>query len=114
MAMTRCLDCGALFRKGPQPDGPTLQSRCTDCHRARDRRRRPSPSQRGYTAEYRRNRAQILADHPVCALCGRAAASTLDHIVPLHAGGTNALENLRPACAPCNIRRGNRTRRKQQ
>lgn len=29
----------------------------------------------------------------------------IDHIVPLAAGGTNAIENLRSACTPCNKRK---------
>ncbi|MEU9247219.1 HNH endonuclease [Streptomyces sp. NPDC048385] len=29
--------------------------------------------------------------------------------VPLSRGGTNYIENLRPACEPCNFSRGNRT-----
>ncbi|MEW2305111.1 HNH endonuclease signature motif containing protein [Streptomyces sp. NPDC006655] len=34
---------------------------------------------------------------------------TADQIVPLSRGGTNDIENLRPACGPCNFSRGNRT-----
>ncbi|PSK63415.1 hypothetical protein B0E53_04662 [Micromonospora sp. MH33] len=29
--------------------------------------------------------------------------------MPLSKGGTNAIENLRPVCGPCNYGRGNRT-----
>lgn len=34
--------------------------------------------------------------------------ATVDHVVPLSLGGTNALHNLALACAPCNARKGNR------
>ncbi|PYC66640.1 hypothetical protein C7C45_24155 [Micromonospora arborensis] len=67
-----------------------------------------SASRRGYTSEYRRNRAVVLADAPACTLCRRRPATTADHIVPLSKGGTNQLSNLRPACGPCNYGRGNR------
>lgn len=33
----------------------------------------------------------------------------IDHKLPTERGGTNDLSNLAPACAPCNIRKGNRT-----
>lgn len=35
-------------------------------------------------------------------------ATTRDHIVPLHNGGLDTVENCRPACRPCNSKRGNR------
>lgn len=35
-------------------------------------------------------------------------ATTRDHIVPLHNGGQDTVENCRPACRPCNSKRGNR------
>lgn len=57
-------------------------------------------------AEYKRNRTLLLKDHPVCVLCGVNAATEADHILEADAGGTNALENLRPVCKPCNSRRG--------
>ena len=50
-----------------------------------------------------------------CAICGcalsldgdGAAKATVDHIVPRSRGGGNNLGNLRLACKPCNVRRGN-------
>ncbi|MFJ8152239.1 HNH endonuclease [Streptomyces sp. NPDC094468] len=41
-------------------------------------------------------------------MCHSRPAETADHIVPLSRGGTNDIENLRPACGPCNFSRGNR------
>ena len=38
------------------------------------------------------------------------AATTRDHIIPVAQGGTASLDNLRPACRPCNSKRGNRNR----
>jgi len=57
-------------------------------------------------ADYKRNRTKLLSDNPVCVLCGVNAATEADHILEADAGGTNALENLRPVCKPCNSRRG--------
>ena len=51
-----------------------------------------------------------------CWMCGRLldiraprtdpAHLHMDHVIPLAAGGLNCAENLRPACAPCNRRKG--------
>jgi len=41
----------------------------------------------------------------VCQLCGKILTPetvTVDHIVPVVRGGTNALENLQPLCQHCN------------
>ena len=61
-----------------------------------------------YGAEYQRNRKIILEGNPDCALCGGAGADTADHILPLMAGGDDSLDNLQPAHARCNYRRGQR------
>ncbi|HKE77304.1 MAG TPA: HNH endonuclease [Acidimicrobiales bacterium] len=61
------------------------------------------------TAEYRRNRTTLLADHPVCywRLEGcTGKATTADHRVARVAGGDDSLANLVPACAHCNYARG--------
>jgi len=85
-------------------------SRCSSCRSAYQRRRdarRGTPAQRGYNAEYQRNRKAVLAaSDGMCAWgCGRAA-TTVDHVVPLARGGSNDLDNLVPACATCNSSRG--------
>jgi 5-methylcytosine-specific restriction protein A len=47
----------------------------------------------------------MLSGQPLCVLCQRegrvAAATELDHRVPLWAGGTDAEANLDPLCSPC-------------
>ncbi|MFD4977885.1 HNH endonuclease [Streptomyces sp. NPDC058424] len=95
--------CGKLYE---------LSTTCP-CSVARARMRervrvRPSPAERGYNSEYRRNRRIILADDPLCAICGRSPATTADHIRPVSHGIDNSLTNLRPACKPCNSSRGSR------
>ena len=56
---------------------------------------------------YLRNRASILAGSPPCHWCG-APATEADHLIEHDAGGTDTVDNLVPACKPCNARRGQR------
>lgn len=44
----------------------------------------------------------------VCAICKSPGDLTIDHIVPLSAGGQDELDNLRFLCRVCNSRKGNR------
>jgi 5-methylcytosine-specific restriction endonuclease McrA len=43
-----------------------------------------------------------------CAYCS-GPFEHWDHVKPLELGGPHILSNLRPACAPCNIRKGQMT-----
>ena len=43
-----------------------------------------------------------------CVYCGSPEDIEIDHIVPLSRGGTNDLDNLAPACRPCNRSKFNR------
>jgi hypothetical protein len=50
-------------------------------------------------------------DSFTCQYCGRRAPKVIlhvDHVVPVAAGGTNDLENLRTACSICNEGKGAR------
>lgn len=38
----------------------------------------------------------------LCAYC-LAPANTIDHVVPAAMGGSNGIENIVPACGPCNF-----------
>ncbi|AEJ92131.1 HNH endonuclease [Mycobacterium phage Optimus] len=42
-----------------------------------------------------------------CWMCGEPATS-IDHVKPIAKGGAHMLCNLRPACKPCNSRKGGR------
>jgi 5-methylcytosine-specific restriction endonuclease McrA len=42
-----------------------------------------------------------------CWMCGKPA-DHMDHVKPLAAGGSNWPSNQRPACWPCNFRKGAR------
>jgi 5-methylcytosine-specific restriction endonuclease McrA len=55
-------------------------------------------------------RALFARDGWRCVYCGSAHGRlTLDHVVPRSRGGESVLENVVTACAPCNLRKGNRT-----
>jgi len=41
-----------------------------------------------------------------CAYCGETGPLQPDHRVPLARGGSNAIENILPACRSCNQRKG--------
>lgn len=44
-----------------------------------------------------------------CAYCMSAEATTFDHVVPLARGGLHQIDNLLPACRPCNMTKNART-----
>ena len=57
------------------------------------------------TARWHRVRKIQLALHPLCAICRKRAATQVDHIVPLEAGGEKYdQDNLRSVCAGCHSR----------
>lgn len=66
---------------------------------------------------WRRLRSRILAGSTICHICGHDGSDAVDHVIPLERGGTNRLENLRPAhhtnpcpeCGQrCNMTKGDR------
>jgi 5-methylcytosine-specific restriction endonuclease McrA len=63
-------------------------------------------------ARIRRNRARAVVERhgETCWLCHRSIADgelTMDHVVPRSKGGRATRDNLRPAHAECNVKRGN-------
>ena len=50
---------------------------------------------------------QKLAEYNYsCAYCGvKRAKITKDHIIPISKGGSDKIENILPACWPCNLRK---------
>ncbi|HMC70985.1 MAG TPA: HNH endonuclease signature motif containing protein [Mycobacteriales bacterium] len=82
--------------------------RWNELRRARDLIRRAR--KRGTQTE-RIDLAVVLAKHGmICHLCGDGIASLddlhFDHVIPLARGGTHTYDNLRPAHATCNLRKG--------
>lgn len=43
-----------------------------------------------------------------CAYCLHRVSLTMDHVIPVSAGGRNEISNIVPACQPCNSRKGNK------
>ena len=54
-------------------------------------------------------RALFARDGWRCQYCGSEGKLTLDHVVPRSRGGESNWENIVTSCAPCNLRKGNRT-----
>lgn len=116
MPWSPCLTCNKLFsfERGEH------STRCDECRRAHNREndhRRGTARERGYNAEYDRNRALLRGrtKYPQCVHCGEAIdlgisdsspmGFSADHEIPLSQGGTNHLDNLRPCHLRCNKRR---------
>lgn len=55
---------------------------------------------------YQEARRRLLSDSPLCHWCQRNPATTADHLIEVDAGGERDLDQLVPACRPCNSRRG--------
>jgi 5-methylcytosine-specific restriction endonuclease McrA len=53
-------------------------------------------------------RAVFARDEFRCQYCGNGSSLTVDHVVPRSRGGTSGWENIVTACAPCNLRKGDR------
>ena len=54
-------------------------------------------------------RALFARDGWKCVYCGTTAGRlTLDHVIPRSKGGDSVWENVVTACAPCNLRKGDR------
>ena len=55
-------------------------------------------------------RALFARDGWRCVYCGQNGGRlTLDHVVPRSRGGDSVWENVVTSCAPCNLRKGNRS-----
>jgi 5-methylcytosine-specific restriction protein A len=66
---------------------------------------RPSAASRGYGGRWRKLRLIVLAEEPVCRMCGREASEHVDHIVARAKGGSDERENLQGLCASCHARK---------
>lgn len=92
----------------PDRSCPNLTSRgprCPACTRAWNQRF-GSARERGYDSTYEANRQFVLSKSKICWLCGESGADTADHVIPRSRGGSNAVENLRPAHLGCNLAAG--------
>tara|TARA_R110000751_G_scaffold108446_6_gene205062 strand:+ start:2089 stop:2457 length:369 start_codon:yes stop_codon:yes gene_type:complete len=89
---------------------------CTPCHNKREEhnaearqdaeqkrvRYEGTASQRGYDWTWAKVSKYVRTNEPICRHCQNAAATMVDHIVPLKQGGERlALSNLQPLCHSC-------------
>lgn len=64
-----------------------------------------------------RKRRQVLEVYGnICWLCKQPIPGlpSADHVLPRSKGGTDDIENLRPACLKCNTKRGTKPLSKKQ
>jgi len=54
-------------------------------------------------------RELVLAFDGRCRYCGHAGRLQADHRIPVSRGGMNTIDNIVPACGPCNSRKGAKT-----
>ena len=87
----------------------TRVSFCVSCNKIKQRK---GPGRAYDKGEYRRNRQILLKNVIYCNECrGLGAVGdplTVDHIVPLSMGGSNALANLQVLHRSCNSRKGSK------
>ena len=82
---------------------------CVSCNKIKQRK---GPGRAYNQGEYRRNRQILLKNVIYCVEC-RGLGSigdplTVDHILPLSRGGSNALANLQVLHRSCNSRKGSK------
>jgi 5-methylcytosine-specific restriction protein A len=87
--------CGVLIRgrHGHCDEHRPLVRQQQDQHR-------PSAAARGYDSDWRRRRAEFLAEHTECARCSEPSR-IVDHITPLSAGGADDESNWQALCKQC-------------
>lgn len=83
-----CLTCGQLTRG---------RSRCQACTL--------TTVGKGYGHAWQQRSRAMIAAQPWCSWCKTTRDLTVDHIVPMSAGGTSDPANLRVLCRPCNSSR---------
>ncbi len=89
-------------RPCPRPGCPNLVPPKCPVHTARPwEHGRASSAERGYGAAWRKLRELVLAEEPLCRVCGGRPSVMADHIVPKTHGGTDDRENLRGICKRC-------------
>lgn len=97
-----CRDCNGTYRGDRRGT-----SRCEDCVGMRAKHMRHARTLGNHT---RAQWLQLLAEHGfMCVYCGVQRATSKDHIIPISKGGSNAIENIAPACLACNSSKGDRS-----
>lgn len=58
---------------------------------------------------YLKHRDEVFArDGHKCRQCGETKNLTVDHIIPIAAGGTSDLSNLQTLCKRCNVKKSDK------
>jgi len=61
------------------------------------------------TARRISRKAVFARDRHRCQYCGSDHRLTVDHVIPRSKGGDHTWDNVVTSCAPCNLRKGDRT-----
>lgn len=102
---------------GRVPPRPCLVPSCPNVSLGGPRGSRCQPCTVAYGRELVKRRTGAYADSAYkaarnalrggrCWICGQLGSDSVDHEIPLALGGTNAIQNLKPAHLDCNIGRG--------
>lgn len=83
---------------------------CDEHRRLYDDHHRAGSNARGYNYRWRKIRARVLKNNPLCADPDGVhtfpePATEVDHIKPLRMGGTNQYDNLQSLCKSCHSRK---------
>ena len=60
----------------------------------------------GKSHTFKQGMQLIQSVNGVCAICGDNKKPSIDHIISIHKGGHDGIENLRVLCISCNSRKG--------
>lgn len=69
----------------------------------------PPRRRKNKSSSWTRRRRSVRQADRVCAYCRVGSAETVDHIVPVSRGGSNAWSNLVGCCRQCNELKADRT-----
>jgi 5-methylcytosine-specific restriction endonuclease McrA len=76
-----------------------------DCWRVREQSSRYRREESQYRIPDRMRERVMARDNYTCQICGSTAESTIDHIIPVVAGGEASEDNLQVLCRSCNARK---------
>ena len=117
-----CRWCGEQFvpRQGERPHVTYCSNRCRDKRSATDNAARRAISKANWRHSRRaqfagayitaKQWAELVDQHEGrCAYCGVSPnVLTQDHVVPVNRGGAHSIDNIVPACQPCNSSKGDK------
>lgn len=104
-------DCPALVLGRGKCGGACCGGRCKDREYGPGSTPRPSASEQGYGARWRKVRDPFIAANPICVDCG-APSTDADHapvsrrdLIARGVADPDAWEHLQARCHPCHSRR---------